>query len=301
VSETNDTTVRETTITRIFEAPRDAVWRAWTEPDQAKRWFMPHAFTVPECTIDLRVGGRIHMLVRDPQGNESNNDGEIVELDPPSKLVMTEMAFEGALQVLTSVTLEDLGGVKTELTLHAKVTTSSPEHAGPLAGMEEGWLQSLDKLDALLTAKENASAERQLVATRVLDAPRDAVWKAYTDPERVARWWAPPGHTIDTHEMDVRPGGVWRASLSGPHGDFEQTITYLAVQEPEVLAYLYGDLDMPGHAFTTIQLSDDGGKTTVTVTLAFASAEERARMVEQQWARQGLEDSLDRLTTFLGR
>jgi uncharacterized protein YndB with AHSA1/START domain len=91
---------------------------------------------------------------------------------------------------------------------------------------------------------------------------------------------------------------MWRATLHGPHGNYEQKMTYLAVEEPQMLAYLYGDLSEPGHAFTMIELAEEGGKTTVTVTLNFASAEERRRM-EENWAQQGLEGSLDRLAAHL--
>jgi uncharacterized protein YndB with AHSA1/START domain len=143
--------IREASVTRILDAPRGAVWNAWTYPEQAKRWFMPYGFTVLECTIDLRPGGRIHMVIRDPEGNESTSDGEILELDPPERLVIAELAFDGALATRNTVTFRDLDGTKTELTLHVEVTKSSPEFAGPLTGMEEGWLQSFEKLNALLT------------------------------------------------------------------------------------------------------------------------------------------------------
>jgi uncharacterized protein YndB with AHSA1/START domain len=155
VSDANgDAMVREASLTRIFETPRDAVWNAWTDAEQAKRWFMPHGFTVPECTIDLRPRGRIHMVIRDPQGNESTSDGEILELDPPERLVIAELAFDGALATRNTVTFKDLDGTKTELTLHVEVTKSFAEFAGQLAGMEEGWLQSLEKLEALLTGRD---------------------------------------------------------------------------------------------------------------------------------------------------
>jgi uncharacterized protein YndB with AHSA1/START domain len=293
-----DTMVREVTITRVFDAPRDSVWRAWTEAEQLKQWFMPHGFTVPECTVDLRPGGVLHMVIHGPDGSESTSDGEFLEVDPPGRCVFTTTGFEGALVVRNTITLEDRDG-KTELTLHSKVTKSSMELRGPLAGMEEGWLQSLEKLDALLTGSQVDRTSRSVIATRVLDAPRDRVWKAYTDPEQLSKWWGSPGATIETHEIDVRFGGVRRATLHGPHGDYEQKMTYLTVQEPQVLAYLYGDPSEPGHAFTMVELADEGGKTTVTVTISFASAEERRRMVEENWAQQGLEGALDQLATYV--
>jgi uncharacterized protein YndB with AHSA1/START domain len=299
-----DPIVRETTIARTFDAPREMVWHAWTEASELKRWFMPHGFTVPECEVDLRPGGRVHMTVRGPDGSEMANDGTFEEIDPPSRLVLTTGAFHGPdgtpmLEVRHTVTFEDIGG-KTELRVHSLVTKAAPELAAALAGMEEGWLQTLDKLEAVLSGGPPTSAPRQLVATRVLDAPRETVWKAYTDLEALTQWWPPPGQTMDTHGIDVRPGGTWRSTLHGPHGDFEQALTYVVVQEPQTLAYVYGDPGQAGHTvFTTIELADEGGKTTVTVTLAFASAEERRRMVEENWAQQGLEGSLDRLASFV--
>lgn len=293
-----DTMVREVTIMRVFDAPREAVWRAWTDTEQLKKWFMPHGFTVPECTVDPRPGGVLRMLIHGPDGSESTSDGEFLEVDPPARFVFTTTGFEGALAVRNTVTLEDRGG-KTELTVRSEVTKSSVELRGPLAGMEEGWLQSFEKLDALLTGSEVDRTSRSIIATRVLDAPRERVWNAYTDPEQLSKWWGSPGATIETHEIDVRSGGVWRATLHGPQGDYEQKMTYLAVQEPQVLAYLYGDPSEPGHAFTMVELAEEGGKTVVTVTINFASAEERRRMVEEYGAQHGLERALDRLATYL--
>jgi uncharacterized protein YndB with AHSA1/START domain len=300
----DDRIAREVRITRVFDAPRERVWRAWTEAEELARWFMPHGFSVPQCEVDARPGGRLHMLVHGPDGSDMANDGAFEEVDPPSRLVVSTGAFQDAngvpmLEVRHTVTFAELEG-KTELAIHSVVLKASPELAAALAGMEEGWLQSLDKLDALLAGREPTSARRQLVATRVLDAPREAVWSAYTTREQLHRWWPPPGQTIETHGLDLRPGGTWRSTLHGPHGDFEQTLTYVAVQQPQMLAYVYGDPSQPAHVFTTIDLGDEGGKTNVTVTLAFASADERRRMIEENWAQQGVEGSLDRLASFLG-
>ena len=175
----DDAMVREISITRIFAAPRDLVWRAWTEAEQLAQWFMPHGFTVPESDMDLRPGGKFTMTVRGPDGTESPTGGEFREIDPPERLVFTTTAFDGPdgvpmLEVLNTVTFADRGE-KTELTLHAVVTKATLEMAAPLAGMEEGWLQSFEKLDGLLTGRETDSSEREIVATRLLDAPRETV------------------------------------------------------------------------------------------------------------------------------
>ena len=266
----DDAMVREISITRIFGAPRDLVWRAWTEAEQLAAWFMPHGFTVPECEVDLRVGGSFRMTVRAPDGTESPTGGEFKEIDPPHRLVFTTTGLDGPdgvpmLEVLNTATFADLGD-KTELTLHAVVTKASPEMAAPLAGMEEGWLQSLEKLDGLLTGREVNSSEREMVVTRLLDAPRETVWKLWTDPAHIAEWWGPRGFTTTIHEMDVRPGGAWRHTMHGPDGaDYPNSAVFLDVREPERIAFLHGDPGEPDHFFTTVDFADEGGKTGVTI------------------------------------
>jgi uncharacterized protein YndB with AHSA1/START domain len=300
----DDAMVREVSITRIFDAPRELVWNAWTDAEQLARWFMPHGFTVPECEVDLRPGGKLHMLVRGPDGSEMPNDGEFREIDPPERFVLTTSAFEGPdgvplLEVLNTVTFADRGE-KTEMTLHAVVTKSTPEMAGPLAGMEEGWLQSFEKLDGLLTGREADSSSRELATTRVVDAPRELVWKAWTEPERVAKWWGPKGFTTTIQEMDVRPGGVWRHTMHGPDGtDYPNKVVFLEVREPECLAYLHGDPGEPDHFFSTVIFTDEGGKTGISMRGLFPSAADRDRVIEEYGAAEGMESTLDELAAYL--
>jgi uncharacterized protein YndB with AHSA1/START domain len=300
----DDEMVREVRITRIFDAPRELVWAAWTEAEQLKKWFMPHGFTVPECEVDLREGGRLHMLVRGPDGMEMANDGEFHQVDPPERLVLTTSAFEGPdglplLEVRNTVTFADRGE-KTEMSLHAVVQRATPEMAAPLAGMEEGWLQSFDKLDGFLAGREADSSEREIATTRVLDAPRDVVWRAWTDPEQVVQWWGPKGFTTTIEEMDVRPGGVWRHTMHGPDGtDYPNRVVFLEVREPECIAYLHGEPGEPDHFFATVILDDEGDKTRLSMRSLFPSAADRDRVAEEYGAVEGMESTIDELAAFL--
>ena len=302
----DDAMVREISITRIFAAPRDLVWRAWTDAEQLARWFMPHGFTVPECEMDLRPGGTFRMTVRAPDGSESPTGGEFKEIDPPQRLVFTTTGFDGPdgvpmLEVLNTATFADLGD-KTELTLHAVVTKASPEMAAPLAGMEEGWLQSFEKLDGLLTGREVDSSEREMVATRLLDGPCETVWKLWTDPAHIAEWWGPRGFTTTIHEMDVRPGGTWRHTMHGPDGtDYPNSAVFLDVREPEYIAFLHGDPGEPDHFFTTVDFADEGGKTGVTIRALFPSAADRERAIREYGAADGLEENMDKLAEYVIR
>ncbi|HEU0053538.1 MAG TPA: SRPBCC domain-containing protein, partial [Longimicrobium sp.] len=85
------------------------------------------------------------------------------------------------------------------------------------------------------------TADREVVQSRVFDAPRELVFDAWTDPAAVAEWFGPDGFTITTYEMDVRPGGVWRFTMHGPDGtDFPNRVDYHEVVRPERLVYDQG-------------------------------------------------------------
>ncbi len=148
---------RELTLTRVFDAPRELVWRAWTDPRHFAKWWGPKGFTAPECRLDVRPGGKIEAVMSGPPPFEHHPmGGEFVEVKSPERLVFITRAFPDesgnwALEGTNTVTFEDVGG-KTRLTLHAVITKAGAAQAPAISGMETGWSQSLDKLAALLTA-----------------------------------------------------------------------------------------------------------------------------------------------------
>lgn len=144
-------------ITRVFDAPRELVWKAWTEPESMMRWWGPKGFTCPVCRIDLRVGGAYLNCMRSPEGVDYWSTGVYREIVPPERLVCTDsfadeagnvvpathygMSADFPLEMLVTVTFEEQEG-KTKFTL---------KHAGLPPGEDfdnccAGWGQSLDKL-----------------------------------------------------------------------------------------------------------------------------------------------------------
>ncbi len=137
-------------ITRVFNVPRELVFKAWVEPEHIAKWWGPHHFTVPHCEMDLRPGGTFLIQMQGPDGQLYPTTGTIHEVVVPEKLVITSKAFEdedgnAPLVVLNTVTFEEHEG-GTKLTLKAEVVKAAPEMAGALAGMEQGWSESLEKL-----------------------------------------------------------------------------------------------------------------------------------------------------------
>src|ERR687887_2108984 len=213
----------ELVITRVFDAPRDRVWKAWTKPEEVKRWWGPKTFHTPVCEIDLRVGGKYLSCMRSSDGKDFWSTGFYREIVPREKIVATDsfadpkgnvvpatyygMSSEIPLEMLITVTFEELDG-KTKMTLrHAGLPAGKDRE-----GADQGWNESFDKLAASLpeTTFSQNKGKRQLVMTRVFDAPRKRVFEAYTDPKRIPAWWGPRAHTTRVDRMEVQKGGRWR-------------------------------------------------------------------------------------------
>ena len=151
-------------------------------------------------------------------------------------------------------------------------------------------------------SEATATADREIVVTRVFDAPRELVFEAWTDPEQVVQWWGPFGFTTTIHEMDVRPGGVWRFVMHGPDGtDYDNHVVFDEVVKPERLVYRHGggeENDIKEFHVTVTFDEDDGGKTRLTLRLVAESPAERDRMVEFG-ALEGGKQTLERLAEYL--
>lgn len=163
MSPSNDPTTaaqQELVIERVFDAPRELVWRAWTDPEHAMRWWGPKGFTSPHCEIDLRVGGKYLFAMQSPDFNDGQpiwSTGVYREIVPYERIVCTDcfadehgnvvpaghygMEGDFPLEMLVTVTFEDVEG-KTRMTLrHAGLPAG--EHRD---GANEGWNSSFDKL-----------------------------------------------------------------------------------------------------------------------------------------------------------
>ena len=109
---------------------------------------------------------------------------------------------------------------------------------------------------------------RELVISRLINAPRELVWDAWTKPEHVKHWWGPDGFTNTIHEMEVKPGGVWRFMMHGPDGtNFPNKIVFNEVKKPERLVYTHSSDDENETTLfeTTVTFEKQGDKTLLTM------------------------------------
>jgi uncharacterized protein YndB with AHSA1/START domain len=150
---------REVTITRTFDAPRELVFKMWTDSKHLAQWWGPQGFTNPVCDVDVRPGGRIYIVMRGPKNTPYDGDfpmsGSFREIVAPERIVFTSFAEDedgnALIDCLNTVTFEAQGN-KTKLTIHARAIALVEIGKQMIAGMEMGWTQSIDKLEALVAA-----------------------------------------------------------------------------------------------------------------------------------------------------
>jgi uncharacterized protein YndB with AHSA1/START domain len=151
----------EIVINRLFHAPRDLVWRAWTEPEFVMQWWGPKGYTSPSCTIDLRVGGTCLFCMRSPEGKDFWSTGIYQEISKPERIVCTDSFADEKGTVVPATYYGMSADFPKEMLLaltfeaHPGMTRLTLRHTGIPAGemrdlTRAGWNESLDKLAGVL-------------------------------------------------------------------------------------------------------------------------------------------------------
>ncbi len=145
---------RELVLELILDAPREMLWRCWTEAELLKQWFVPRPWTIAKAEMDVRPGGASLVVMRDPDGNEYPNPGTFLEVVPNEKLVFTD-AYTRAWQpsekpfMTAIVTFEDAGQGRTKYVARAVHWTVADRRQHEQMGFHEGWGQCARQLEEL--------------------------------------------------------------------------------------------------------------------------------------------------------
>jgi uncharacterized protein YndB with AHSA1/START domain len=293
-------------VTRIYHAPRDLVWRAWTDPKHLKHWWGPHYFDVGSVDVDLRVGGKLRIEMIGPDDMAPVMEAVFREVSPPHRLsflasIVPDERGVPQLEILTTATFDEANG-KTTVTVRNQILRMVGEAIAAGAGMEEGWTQSLERLGGHLgsLALGVPETEPATIITRIFDAPRELMWKAMTDAEHLQHWWGPRAMTNILCEIDARPGGKWRVHQrvdgeqspgGAPKGSvFKFRGEIREAVPPEKIVQTFGMEGMfeDQTIVETMTLTDLGnGKTLLKVVSVFEGMDDAAAFA----SRKGMVDS----------
>jgi uncharacterized protein YndB with AHSA1/START domain len=270
------TTTDEIVISRVFDAPRELVFQAWTDPVHLAQWWGPRGFTNPVCEWSARPGAKVHVVMRAPNGTDYPMAGAFREVVAPEKLVFTTGALDAAGQLMFEFLhiLEFVAqGDKTKLTLRSRLVATTPGSERYTNGFKAGMSQSWEKLAELADELK----ARTVTSTRRLAAAPASVFQAFAQPQVLAQWWGPAGFTNRIDEFDLRPGGRWRIVMRAPNGtEYPNESEFLAVMPSARLVFLHLG---PLHRYVMMMtFAPEGAGTRLTWHMLFDTAAECAKL-----------------------
>lgn len=310
-------TDREIVTTRLINAPRELLWEAWTDPKRLAVWWGPRGFTTTTHTMDFRVGGFWRYTMHGPDGTDYPNLIAYREITKPERIVY-DHSGEGDFSDIrfhSTVTFET-HGAKTKVILRAVFPSKEErDHVIEISGAVEGGKQTLERLDEQAAIMTGPNLE----ITRLFNAPRELVWKAWTDAERLVQWWGPKGFDLGVAKLDLQPGGMFLYSMKSAGGqEMWGRFIYRDIIPPQRIAYVSSFSDPEGNltrapfggdfthwpleVLNHLALTESGGKTKLELRSAPLNAtdEERATFVAVQGNVQaGFAATFDQLEAYL--
>jgi uncharacterized protein YndB with AHSA1/START domain len=276
---------RSLVFARAFDAPRNLVFEAFTDPVHLGQWWGPNGFTITNMAFDFRPGGVWRFVMHGPDGRDYQNCITFDEILRPERIVYRHGggADVESVQFTATVTFAD-EAAKTWLNW-CMVLPSVAERDRVIReyGAEEGLRQTVGRLaDHVGKIAAVRRGVPDLVLTRILDAPRILVFKLWTDANHLAQWWGPHGYTNPVCEADARPGGAIRIHMRAPDGrTHAMTGVYREVVAPERLVFTNVVPDEKGNRLfeilNTVTLEDAGdGKTKLMLRASVIAATDAA-------------------------
>lgn len=222
-------------LTRVYRAPRALVWQVWTDPEHVAQWWGPRGFTLTHHSKDLRPGGGWVYTMHGPDGVDYPNSTLYHEVIEGEKLVY-DHGSDGQSKPLfrVTVTFQDVPeGTRMDMTM-AFESDQAAKNASQFirkAGGHSTWDRLAEYLEVRTAGVET------FVIQRSFEAPRELLFKLWTQPEHLAQWLPPVGATMEYLEKDVRSGGSAFYRMDHPGGKLFGKVEYHEIEAPERLTY----------------------------------------------------------------
>jgi uncharacterized protein YndB with AHSA1/START domain len=307
----------EITITRIYDAPLESVWDAWTVPEEVAQWWGPRGFTITTHSRDLRTGGHWHYTMHGPDGTDYENTTQYLEVVPRQRLVYDHGGHRDrpALFRVTALFSERNGRTQLDMSMAFATPEIAEQTRGFIkkAGGEGTW----DRLAEHL-AKRRTGREVFFIA-RSFDADIERVYQMWADPEHLARWLPPTGATMHFLRAEPRAGGSSLYAMTGADGRVMYgLVKYVLFEKPTRIVYTQQFCDDKEHVtrppffkdwpetmLTTVEFASEGpDRTRVTVRWEPAEGATPADIAEFVRQRGGMTmgwtGSFEKLETALG-
>jgi uncharacterized protein YndB with AHSA1/START domain len=310
----------ELKITRVFDAPRDLVWKAWTDPAMQMQWMGPRGFVTTELEMPKTAGSPWRRTMEGlvpAKGTpvKLKQHGTLREVRPPELMV-----FSFAWDVPSDVGLSNMDFQENTITVRLEeqgnktlmTFTQGPFlSAGACDGHTGGWNSAFDKFAEFLLAEQpqrvsdSNEIPTELHLHRFFAAPRDLVFSAWTKPEMLAQWWAPKGFTIPRCELEAKGGGKIYLEMKAPDGTvYPMSGRIVEFYAPYRFHFTSTPLDKDGNAifetWTSVFLEEKEGGTEVTLDVHVMSMTESAPMY-LRGMKEGWSQSLEKLAQLLKR
>jgi uncharacterized protein YndB with AHSA1/START domain len=141
------------------------------------------------------------------------------------------------------------------------------------------------------------TTDREISATRIFNAPRELVFRAWTEPDHIAQWWGPKGFTNTFYEFDLKPGGRWRFTMHGPDGvNYPNESVFVEIVAFERIVFRHV---VPPRFLATATFDEQGNKTLLTWRMLFETSKLRDAVIDKHNAAEGLKQNLDKLGEYL--
>ena len=318
ISSNPETSDREIVISRVFDAPRELVWQAMTDQQHVVNWWGPRGFSMTIETMDVRPGGVWKHTLHGPDGANYPNKSIFKEVVKPERIVYSHGGGrEGGpgASFVSTWTFEVVGDGKTKLTMRR--VFASPEARDFVVkefGAIEGGKQTLERLSEHLPAMICAP----FVISREFAAPRELVWKAWTQVEHLKEWFGPKGFAIPVAKLDFRVGGYFHFCMKAADGNtMWGKFSYREIVQPTRLVWVNSfsdetgalvrppfDDEWPKEILNTVTFADHAGKTTVTIQSVPINASEEERKTfdaNRESMTQGWSGTLEKLNPVLAK